>query len=363
MNKIIYISAVLTVIFTACSKKKDKKTELAELKKQRIELDAKITTIEKEIGSTNPVVVKNVTIFNTKKTTFYNYIEIQGKVDVEQNVTVNPELPGIITAVYATVGQQVSKGQVLAQIDDKVLQQNIAQLQTQLDLSINLYQRQKNLWDQKIGTEIQFLNAKTQKEVLERQMDVLRQQQAMYKIKSPINGAIEKMDLKIGQAVAPGTQAIQAINPNSIKAKAQVAESYLGKINQGNEVRVIFPDIPDSLDTKISFAAKVIDLKSRSFDIEINLSPNKKYRANMITVLKVIDYKNPNAIVIPINAILNTEKGKYVFEVVNGKAKRTEIKAGRTIEGKTEVLAGLGENAKIVVTGIEDLSEGDTVKY
>jgi membrane fusion protein (multidrug efflux system) len=361
MKNLLFIAVI--AILAACSKPKDKKAELADLKKQRTELDAQITKLEAEVGSKDSIASKDVTIYEVKKMAFNNYVEIQGKVDAEQNVQVNPEAQGVVTNVYVSIGQNVSKGQVLAQIDDNVLRQSMAQLQTQIDLAKNLFNRQKNLWDQKIGTEVQYLNAKTNKEGLERQMNVLRSQQAMYKIKAPISGSIEQMDLKVGQAVSPGMSGIRIVNGNILKAKAQVAESYLGKISQGDDVKVIFPDVPDSLVTKVSFAAKVIDPTSRSFNIEVKLPSKSKYRANMIAILKVVDYKNSNAIVIPVSAIQNAENGQYVVTAVGGKAKRVTIKTGRTIDGKTEILSGLNEGDKIVTTGINDINEGDPVKY
>ncbi|WP_316786545.1 efflux RND transporter periplasmic adaptor subunit [Pedobacter frigiditerrae] len=361
MKRILFIAAI--AFLAACSsEKKDPKAELAELKKQRSELDASIAKLEATVGK-DSLATKDVTVYDVKTAPFNNYIEIQGRVDAEQNVLVNPEMQGIVTAVYVKIGQNVGKGQVLAQIDDNVLRQSMAQLQTQIDLANNLFNRQKNLWDQKIGTEVQYLNAKTQKEGLERQMNVLRSQQAMYKIKSPISGTVEQMDLKVGGAASPGMSAIRVINANSLKVKAQVAEAYLGKIDQGDDVKVIFPDIPDSLNTKVSFAARIVDPASRSFNIEVVLPSNKKYRANMISVLKVVDYKNPKAITIPVNAIQNAENGKYVIAVINGKAQRVTVTVGRTIEGKSEILSGLKEGDKVVVTGVDDLNEGDPVKY
>ena len=361
MKKLLFISAI--ALLTACSKPKDKKAELADLKNQRTELDAKILKLEGEVGGKDSLATKEVTVYDVKIAPFSNYIEIQGRVDAEQNVQVNAEVQGIVTAVYVKIGQNISKGQVVAQIQDNVLRQSIAQLQTQIDLATNLFNRQKNLWDQKIGTEVQYLNAKTQKEGLERQMNVLRSQLEMYKIKSPISGTIEQMDLKVGGAAGPGMSAIRVVNANSLKVKAQVAEAYLGKIGQGDDVKVIFPDIPDSLTTRVSFASRVVDQSSRSFNIEVNLPSNKRYRANMISVLKVVDYKSEKAITIPVNAIQNAENGKYVIAAVNGKAQRVAITTGKTIEGKTEILSGLKEGDKIVVNGVDDLNEGDPVKY
>jgi membrane fusion protein (multidrug efflux system) len=361
MRRILFISTI--AFLAACSQPKDKKTELADLKKQRSELDSKIATLEAEVGTKDSTATKEVSVLAIKTTSFSNYVEIQGKVDAEQNVLVNPEAQGIVTAVYVNIGQSVSKGQVLAQIDDNVLRQNMAQLQTQIDLANNLYNRQKNLWDQKIGTEVQFLNAKTQKEGLDRQMNVLKTQQSMYKIKSPISGSIEQMDLKVGQAAMPGMNAIRVVNANSLKAKALVAESYLGKVGQGDDVRVIFPDLKDSLTTKVSFASKVIDPASRSFNVEVKLPSNNKYRANMIAILKVVDYRNNKAIVIPVNVIQKSESGSYVLVSENGKAKRAVITVGRTIDGKSEILSGLKEGDQLIVTGADNLNEGDQVKF
>lgn len=361
MRRILFIATI--AFLAACSQPKDPKAELVDLKKQRTELDAKIAKLESSVGGKDSLATKDVTVYDVKTAPFNNYIEIQGRVDAEQNVQVNPEMPGIVRNVYVKIGQNVSKAQVLAQIEDNVLRQSMAQLQTQIDLASNLYNRQKNLWDQKIGTEVQFLNAKTQKEGLDRQMSVLRSQLDQYKIKSPISGTIEQMDLKVGGAASPGMSAIRVVNGNSLKVKAQVAEAYLGKVGQGDDVKVIFPDIPDSLTTKVSFASRVVDQSSRSFNIEVNLPSNKRYRANMISILKVVDYKNPKAITIPVNAIQNAESGKYVIAVVNGKAQRISITVGRTIEGKTEILSGLKEGDKIVTAGVDDLNEGDSVKY
>jgi RND family efflux transporter MFP subunit len=152
-----------------------------------------------------------VDVLKVTESSFQNYLEVQGKIDAEENVQVNPEAPGVVTAVFATIGQNVVKGQVLAQIDDQVLRQNISELQNQLELATTLFERQKNLWNQKIGTEVQYLSAKTQKDAAERRIATLRSQMSMYKIKSPISGSIDAMDLKVGQAVMPGMSGIRVV--------------------------------------------------------------------------------------------------------------------------------------------------------
>ncbi|MHB1180128.1 MAG: efflux RND transporter periplasmic adaptor subunit [Daejeonella sp.] len=362
MKKIIFICSAIFLV--SCGGKTiNKKTELENLKKERVTLNSRISALEAEVGTAAAAnEVKNVGILEVNESSFSNYLEIQGKVDAEDNVQVSPEAPGVVTVVFATIGQNVGRGQVLAQIDDKVLRQNISELQTQLELATSLFQRQKNLWDQKIGTEVQYLNARTQKEAAERRISTLRSQMSMYRIKAPISGTIDVMDLKVGQAVSPGMSAIRIINASKLKAKALVAESYAGRVNQGDDVQVILPDIPDTIRTKISFVSKSIDPVSRSFNVEIKLPSNRSYRPNMLSILKIIDYKNNKALIVPVNAIQKAENGDYLFISENGKAKRVNIQAGKVSDGKAEILSGIKAGDKVIVAGTEGLSPGDIVK-
>jgi membrane fusion protein, multidrug efflux system len=362
--KQLFLIALVVFLASCGGKSTDKKSELDALKKKRTELNNKIAALEAEIGTTGvPEAAKEVSVYQVVASTFKNFVEVQGKVDAEENVQVTPEAAGVVTRVYAKVGQNVSRGQVLAQIDDKVLDQNLAELQTQLQLANTLFQRQKNLWDQKIGTEVQFLNAKTQKESVERRIATLRSQASMYKIKAPISGTVDAMDVKVGQAVMPGVSGIRIVNASNLKVKAQVAESYAARVNQGDEVSVIFPDVPDTLQTKLFFASKTIDPVSRSFNVEIKLPSKRTYRPNMLAVLKIVDYKNENALTVPINSIQKAESGDYVFIAENGKAKRVSIQTGKVSEGKAEVLSGLQSGDKVITAGIQDLNEGDIIKF
>jgi membrane fusion protein (multidrug efflux system) len=359
------LSIALVVLLASCGgKSTDKKTELETLKKERADLNLKIAQLEKQIGTSGQTLVsKEVSVFDVTETAFKNFVEVQGKVDAEENVQVTPEAAGIVTAVFASIGQHVNRGQVLAQIDDKVLHQNLAELQTQLQLANTLFQRQKNLWDQKIGTEVQYLNAKTQKESVERRISTLRSQASMYKIKAPISGTIDAMDLKLGQAVMPGASGIRIINASNLKVKAQVAESYAARVNQGDEVTIVFPDVPDTLQTKLSFASKTIDPISRSFNVEIKLPSKGTYRPNMLAVLKIVDYKNDKAITVPVNSIQKAESGDYVLIAEGGKAKRMNIQTGKVSEGKAEVLSGLKAGDKVITAGIQNLNDGDPVRF
>lgn len=360
--KRILIASVVLFLAACANNPENKQAELAKLKKEQADLNAKISKLEAEIGDKKEEIVKDVSIYEVVASTFKNYVEIQGKIDAEENVQVNAEAMGVITNVYVSIGQNVSKGQVLAQIDDAVLRQNLAQVQTSLDLATTLFNRQKNLWDQKIGTEVQYLSAKSQKESLEKQIAIVKQQASMYKIKSPISGTIDEMDYKVGQAIQPGIPGIRVVNASNLKAKALVSEAYAGRIDKGDEVKVYFPNINDSLSTKLSFASKTIDPASRSYNIEVNLPSRKTFQPNMLAILKIVDYKKENALTVPIKAIQKSEKGDYVYLLEGGKAKRAVITVGNTYNGNAEILSGLKAGDQVVTMGFNGLNEGDSLK-
>ncbi|MEO8887594.1 MAG: efflux RND transporter periplasmic adaptor subunit [Mucilaginibacter sp.] len=361
MKKLIIIPAIL--LLAACSNKpKDKKAELADLKKQQAELSDKISKLQAETTNPDSVKVTDVSVVVAKTTNFTNYVDIQGKIDAQDNVTAYPQAQGIITAIDAKPGQHVSKGQILAQLDNSVLKQNIAQAEVQVGLVRTLFERQKNLWDQKIGTEVQFLQAQANLQSAQKQVAALQQQADMYRIKSPINGTIDQMDLKLGQVAMPGTTGIRIVNADILKVKADVPESYTGTVKQGNNVKIVFPDANDSLVTKITFAAKVIDPVSRSFPIEIKLPDRSTLRPNMTAVLKIANYSKSNAISIPLKAIQNSEGGNYVFVDENGFAKRRNIQQGAISNGQVEITSGVKAGDKVVVEGAGDIEDGDKLK-
>jgi membrane fusion protein (multidrug efflux system) len=227
MKKLIYIPALL--LLAACSSKpKDKKAELADLQKQQQDINAKITKLQSEVGGDSTKATE-VSVAEVKSGAFTNYIQIQGKIDAQDNVTAYPQSPGTITAIYVKPGQHVSKGQVLVQLDNSTQKQTIAQNEATVELNQTLYNRQKNLWDQKIGTEVQYLQAQTTLAASKKALSALREQAAMFRIVSPINGTIDQMDLKLGQVAQPGTSGIRIVNADVLKVKADVPESYAGK--------------------------------------------------------------------------------------------------------------------------------------
>jgi len=362
MKKILYISAVLFLAACSNNKPKDKKAELTDLKKQQATLNSKIAALQTELGTQDSTKGTDVSAITIKPGQFTNYVQIQGRIDAQDNVTAYPQATAVITAINVKVGDHVSKGQVLAQLDNSVLVQNVAQAQAQANLSNTLYQRQKNLWDQKIGTEVQYLQAQTQLQTAQKQVASLRQQADMYRIVSPISGTVDQMDLKLGQVASPGSAGIRIVNADVLKVKADVPESYSSTVNQGDSVKILFPDVDDSLTTRVTFAAKVIDPSSRSFGIEVKLPHNSEYRPNMTAVLKIADYSKRNAIVIPVNAIQKSDEGDYVYINNGGYAKRKNITEGATSGGMTEVTGGLAKGDQVITEGASELGDGDKVK-
>jgi len=360
MKKLIYIPALL--LLAACSKPKDKKAELADLKKQQSELNEKIAKLQSEIGTTDSVKTLDVSIYKIETGSFSNYVEVQGKIDAEENVTAYPQAQGTITAIYVKAGQRVSKGQLLVQLDNSILKQQLAQGEAQVELLQTLFERQKNLWDQKIGTEVQFLQAKTNLQTTQKQQDALKQQSAFYSIKSPINGSVETMDLKLGQVAGPGMTGINIVNDNSLKIKANVPESYAASVRVGNTVKVVVPDAKDSLNATVNFAAKAIDPVSRSFPVEVKLPSRASLRPNMTAVLRIADYTNKNAITVPVKAVQQSDTGDYVYVSVNGIAKRAPIKEGAISGGNVEVVSGLKAGDEVIIDGVADVDEGDKVR-
>ncbi|MBL4676755.1 MAG: efflux RND transporter periplasmic adaptor subunit [Mucilaginibacter sp.] len=361
MKKYLYIPAL--VVLAACTNKpKDKKAELADLQKQQQDINAKITKLQAEVGGNDSTKTTEVGVVEVKSGAFTNYVQIQGKIDAQDNVTAYPQSPGTITGIFVKVGQHVSKGQTIVQLDNSVLKQNIAQSEAQVALNQTLYGRQKALWDQKIGTEVQFLQAQTNLQASKKALSSLREQAAMYRIVSPINGTVDQMDLKLGQVAQPGQTGIRIVNADILKVKADVPESYSGSVETGNKVNVVVPDANDSLMTNITFAAKAIDPTSRSFAVEVKLPKRKTLRPNMTAILKIADYSKANAITIPVKAVQRSEEGDYVYVNANGIAKRIAIKAGVTYNGVTEILSGLKAGDQIVTEGAADIEDGDKIK-
>jgi len=366
--KKLFIIPVLAIAMTACNSGggDDKRAQLDKLKAQESELKAQITALEAELGSTDSSgKVVAVSVEKIKAVAFKNYIDVQGRVDADENITISTEMPGTITRINVKVGDEVRAGQVLAETDTRAINQQMSDLQTNTALVNQVYDKQKALWDQKIGTEIQFLQAKTNKESMEKKMQALQEQLRMSKIISPINGTVDAVDIKLGQSVAPGMPSIRVINFANLKVKADVAESYASKIRKGSEVIVYFPDIQDTLITKVNFVSRAINNASRTFAVEVMLDDKKEYHPNMVARLNINDYQSGQpAITVPVRTIQKDETNQsFVFVAENGIAKKKVITLGKEYRGQAEVLSGLKEGDVLVTLGYDLVNDGDRLEY
>jgi len=370
MTKRYFVIPFATLILAACGGgAPNKEAQLQKLKEQRSKLESQIAALEKEVGKTDTVErVKTVTLATLDDTTFQHYIDVQGSVDARENVNVTSKVPGVVTAILVKEGQQVSKGQTLGQVDDQLARSSISELKTQLELATTTYEKQKRLWDQKIGSEMQFLTAKNNKESLERRLGTLNEQLAQTRIVSPINGTVDAVIAKLGDNVGPAspTAAFRVVNSNALKVVANVAEGYAGNVKTGDAVLISFPDINKDIRTKIGFASRTIDPQSRTIKIEVPLPADQALRPNMIAHVKIIDYTAKNAVVIPVNVIQYTMGKPFVVvaKEAGGKmlAQRRDIEMGRTYNDIAEIKNGLQVGEKLVTTGYQGLNDNDLIK-
>lgn len=363
--------ALAAFLLVACGQQpKDKPAELAALKEQKAQLEAKITQLEKEIGATTGTAqrVHMVGIAELQPQTFRHYIDLQGKVDAEDNVPVTAKMPGTLTKVLVKNGDFVKKGQLIARIDDDVMQKGLAELELQLKTVEDIYNRQKGLWDQKIGTEIQFIQAKSNKEALEQRIATTKEQWQQSFIYAPISGTVDMVLLKVGQAISPGMPLCSVINLGQLKIVGNVTEAYAAKVRQGYPVQVFFPDLNKEVTSRVTYVSKTINPTNRTFSVECSLPAGVDYRANMIAVMKIIDYQNPNAIVIPVNLIQTSGEGEFVLlaeKTGDQKAvvKKATIRQGGNYNGMVEIKEGLKKGDWIISTGFQDVNNGETVAF
>ncbi|MBK7935860.1 MAG: efflux RND transporter periplasmic adaptor subunit [Lewinellaceae bacterium] len=370
-NLLCYLSfGLLAVLLYACgSPSSDKAAQLAALKEQKTKIETEIAALEKELGTKNtPQRIKTVGISELTTSTFRHYIDLQGRVDAEENVPATAKMAGALTQVLIKNGDVVKKGQLLAVIDDGVMLKQLAELENQLKTAEDIYNRQKGLWDQKIGTEVQFIQAKAQKEGLERSIATLKEGWGQTRIYSPISGSVDLVALKTGQAIAPGMPLCNIINLGRLKIVGEVTEAYVSKVRKGDPVVVFFPDLNKEITTKISYVSNTINTNTRTFTVECNLPAERGYRANMVAVLKIIDYQNPKAIVVPVNLIQTAEDGEFVMVAdktgdKTATARKTPVKQGYNYSGMVEIVSGLKNGDFAISTGFQDVNNGETIAF
>ncbi len=347
-----------------------KKNDISEQQKA-LELDAKqLDSVIAILDNTEKLPL--VTTITAQHQNFVHFLELQGAVKTKQNVLIYPEMPGTLHRVYVKEGQRVSKGQILATIDDGGLGSQLEQLKTQAELAKTTFERQKRLWEQKIGSEIQYLQAKTNFDAAENAVKQLQSQLGKSTIRAPFSGIIDDVIKDQGTVVAPGqaSEVFRIVNLSNMYIQVDVPETYISEITKGKEAKVYFPVLGDTIITKIRETGNFINPSNRSFSVEIPV-PNKNgnIKPNLTAKVRLNDYSSENAILIPQSIISENAEGEqytYITSEPNADSQaivtRSIITTGKTQEGYVEVLTGITDGNYIVQEGARTVKDGQKVK-
>ena len=379
MKKIAVLTILSFVLFACGNKENNQSIEslietknIKALNEKKTALQAEIAKIEAGLATLD---VKKeealVTVATIKDTIFNHYLDIQGNVDTKENILIQTEFSGTLISLTVKAGQRVAKGQILARVDDAGMSQQLASAENQYSLAKTTYERQKNLWDKKIGSEIQFLQAQTQMISAQKAVAQIKAQLSKTVIRAPFTGTIDEVFVEKGQVVSPSAQGLMRIvNLANMYVATTVPESYIGKLKMGDLVDVYLTSLGKTYKGKVRQVGNFINPNNRSFGIEVSLpNPDNLLRPNQVAKLKITDYTNKNAIVVPTGVIQKDGTGSnyvYVVQESNGKtgtAKKVIVEIGKSSENVTEIVSGLSANDIIVVEGVNSISNGMKLNF
>ncbi|MDG1805327.1 efflux RND transporter periplasmic adaptor subunit [Flavicella sp.] len=385
--KYIYTFIASTIILTSCAEKAEisvedviKSQDLSQMREKKKEIE----TTQKEINIQLEALVSAISVYDTMKrlplvttftstaTVFNHHVELQGNVTTKKNVLVYPEVPGIIKDIRVKEGQRVSKGTLLAILSDGGLADQLAQLETQTKLAKTTYERQQKLWEQKIGSEIEYLKAETNYYANINAIKQLKSQYAKTRIVAPFSGIIDDIFKEEGMVIAPGqgSELLRIVNLDDMYIDAEVPESYITSVSKGKHVEVYFPILNKTVEAEVRHAASYVNPSNRTFKVEVKV-PNPKHdiKPNLTAKLKINDYKNEAAILIPQSIISENANGdQYIYIIANKKAngeavvKRKIIETGKTQGDIIEILTAFPNGLEIINEGARSVTDGQSVK-
>ena len=353
----------------------EKKATLEKLKTDQVTLSTKIKALEDEIAKLDTSAGKSdkaklIAITPVVTEDFSHYIDLQGKIDADNISYIAPPngQGGLVTDLYIKEGQFVKKGQLVLKMDDKVLRQQVKISETQLALAKDLYQRQKNLWDQNIGSEVQLISAKTNVEALERQIATAYEQIKLFTVYSPASGIADVVAVKVGEffsGVMGVSPQIRIVNNSTLKAVVEVPENYMTRVRVGSPVVITLPDLNKTFTSTVKLSSQTINPATRTFTIEASI-PGGGVRPNSIASVQIKDYSAPNAIVIPVNLIQTDDKGKYVYVVEKDSRGRSiavkkPVVIGESYGDKIEIKAGLQSGMQLISEGYQTVYDRQVV--
>ena len=366
--------AVLVLFLASCSNQETEQSirdQITTYKKDVNLLNQKIAELEKKLGSMNSGDINAdkipVDVMAVSYEPFNHFIQVSGTAEAVKEAYISPEVGGQIREIYVSEGDFVERGKLLAKLNTEMNESSIADMQSSLDLATVVYEKQKRLWEKGIGSEIQYLNAKNNKESLEQKMVTLRAQLDMAMLKSPVSGVVDEIYRKKGELASPGFQLMRIVNLEEIYINADVSETYLSQVNEGEIVQVEFPVYPDmKLEVPIYRKGNVINPNNRTFTVQLKLkNPDRLLKPNILSVIRINDFSADSAVVIPSVLIKQDITGSYLYTIQQSEgkwiARKVYVTTGKSYLDKTMVITGLQAGQRIIVQGYNLVSDGSEV--
>ena len=377
MKKFLITPVVALILVSCGTASQEEVSDLGKLKKEKdslvqlnLSVAQQITALDEKISDLDTAAKHSlVTVLPVEQKNFQHYFSVHGVVKANKNVTLFAESAGNVTSIAVKDGQKVKGGQVLVELDADVVKSQLSEIETNLALATELYERQKRLWDQKIGSEVDYLNAKNRKEGLEQAKATVERQLRMSQIVAPFSGVIDEVFPRKGEYVGPSSPVVRLINLDETYLESDVSEAYVGRIQAGTPVRIEFPSLDTSLITKVTRAGDYINPNNRTFKLEIKLDNVKgiSLKPNLLAVVHVLDYEASEALVLPARTVQQTADGNsFVYVASQGtglaKVRIQPIEVGRSYMNSTEIIAGLRPDEFVVDQGARSIREGQDVR-
>lgn len=373
MKRVIILPVIVfTILLSSCRPAPaDKSAELAEYRKLVKEYTEKIKALESEMDSipsageekrTTSVEVKMM-----KPESFSSFFEAKGSVEAVRDAYISPETSGQIKTINVKRGSRVKKGQLLMKLNTDITSNSITEVKTSLELATKLFEKQEQLWEKEIGSEIQFLEAKNAKESLEARLATLESQREMAYIRAPFSGIVDDILVKSGELASPGMRLLRLVNLDDMRISAEVSEAFLANVELGDKVTIRFPSLPDmDLEAPVSRVGTVIDPITRTFPVEILIdNKNEKIKPNMLASVMIQDYDDPDALIVPSIILKDDFNGTFLFKVAKegerSVARKVYVETGKTVQDKTKIIKGIEENDLVIITGYNLISDGEAL--
>jgi RND family efflux transporter MFP subunit len=364
----------MAILMAACSPERTPDQVTLEINKTRnqiAKLNQQLTALETELATLDASDgIRRIKVVAEPVTTgpFTDHIELSGMVEAVNTAAITPEISGRITAIHVREGQAVRRGQKLISLDASVMKNSLSELEKGYELARTLYEKQKELWDQGVGSEIQYIQTRNQKELLERTMETLRSQLAMAEIIAPFDGRIEKIHLKAGENASPGRTVIELVNSGRLYVNTEISEAFIGSVKTGDMAILEFPSLAGAaMKVPVSFVSQVINPQSRTFSIRVELSnPNNEIKPNMLATLRLLVFNLENAVTVPTILIRHDLQGAFVYTAAESDgqhyASKTYVQTGPSDGVVTVVTEGLQSGNLLITKGYNQIKDGSLLE-